>query len=188
MRFYFFFFLNLLHAYIFLALNLSSNYVILLVYSLRLYTSTPLRLYASTPLRLYTSKPLRRYTSTPLRRYTSMSLDLYAATHLRLYTSTPLHLYTSTPLHLYTSTPLHLYTSTPLHLYTIKRKLKEVVETALECIAPGQSSELLTRITTPSTTKEPSQENKIITTLVSLHEEVKSWYTKMTIHLRATLQ
>ena len=63
----------------------------------------------------------------------------------------------------------------------IKRKSKEVVETALEYIAPGQSSELLTRITTPSTTKEPSPENKIITTLVSLYEEATSWYTKMTI-------
>ena len=48
----------------------------------------------------------------------------------------------------------------------IKRKSKEVVETALECIAPGQSSELLTRITQPSPTKEPSTENKIIANLV----------------------
>ena len=63
----------------------------------------------------------------------------------------------------------------------IKRKSKEVVETALECIAPGQSSELLTRITQPSTTKEPSTENKIIATLVLLYEGATSWYTKMTI-------
>ena len=63
----------------------------------------------------------------------------------------------------------------------IKRKSKEVVETALECIAPGQSAELLTLITTPSTTKEPSPENKIIATLVSFYEGTTSWYTKMTI-------
>ena len=63
----------------------------------------------------------------------------------------------------------------------IKRKSKEVVETALECIAPGQSAELLTRITTLSTTKEPSPENKIVVTLVSLYEGATSWYTKMTI-------
>ena len=63
----------------------------------------------------------------------------------------------------------------------INRKLKEVVETALECIAPRQSSELLTRNTAPSTTKEPSTENKIIVTLVLLYEGATSWYTKMTI-------
>ena len=62
-----------------------------------------------------------------------------------------------------------------------KLKSKEVVETALECIAPGQSSELLTRITQPSTTKEPSSENKIIATLVLLYEGATSWNTKMTI-------
>ena len=61
------------------------------------------------------------------------------------------------------------------------RKSKEVVETALEFIAPGQSSELLTRITTPSTTKEPSPENKIVATLVLLYQGATSWYTKMTI-------
>ena len=114
-----FFFLNLLHAYIFSALNLSGNYVILLVYSLRLYTSTPLRLYASTPLRRYTSTPLRRYTSTPLRRYASTPLCLYTSTPLHLYTSTPvrLHLYYCTALPLFVCTPGGTSTALPLMLY-----------------------------------------------------------------------
>ena len=51
----------------------------------------------------------------------------------------------------------------------------------MEGIAPGQSDELLTRITTLSTTKEPSPENKIVVTLVSLYEGATSWYTKMSI-------
>ena len=48
--------------------------------------------------------------------------------------------------------PANLRSRKKHELLYIKRKSKEVVETALEFIAPGQSSELLTRITTPSTT------------------------------------
>ena len=77
--------------------------------------------------------------------------------------------------------PANLRSRKKHELLYIKRKSKEVVETALEFIAPGQSSELLTRITTPSTTKEPSPENKIVATLVLLYQGATSWYTKMTI-------
>ena len=63
----------------------------------------------------------------------------------------------------------------------IKRKSKEVVESALECIAPGQSAELLAMITEPPSTRELEPENKVMATLVSLHDLATSWYTKMTI-------
>ena len=64
----------------------------------------------------------------------------------------------------------------------IKRKSKEVVETTLECIAPGQPAELLALITeTRPTTEEPDPENKIMATLISLYEGATSWYTKMTM-------
>ena len=63
----------------------------------------------------------------------------------------------------------------------IKRKAKDVVENTLECIAPGQSAELLALITTTTTTKESEPEGKIMATLISLYEGATSWYTKMTI-------
>lgn len=63
----------------------------------------------------------------------------------------------------------------------IKRKSKEVVETTLECIAPGQSADLLALITTTPTPKEQNPENNIMATLISLYEGARSWYTKMTI-------
>ena len=63
----------------------------------------------------------------------------------------------------------------------IKRKAKDVVENTLECIATGQSAELLALITTTTTTKESEPEGKIMATLISLYEGATSWYTKMTI-------
>lgn len=57
-----------------------------------------------------------------------------------------------------------------------------MVETTLECIAPGQPAELLALITeTQPTTEEPDPENKIMATLISLYEGATSWYTKMTM-------
>ncbi|XP_078349911.1 uncharacterized protein LOC144634762 isoform X2 [Oculina patagonica] len=63
----------------------------------------------------------------------------------------------------------------------IKRKSKEVVETTLECIAPGQSAELLALLTTTPTTMESNPESKVMETLISLYEGATSWYTKRTI-------
>ena len=63
----------------------------------------------------------------------------------------------------------------------IKRKSKEVVESVLECIAPGQSAELLAMITEPPSTRELEPENKVMATLVSLYDLATSWCTKMTI-------
>ena len=63
----------------------------------------------------------------------------------------------------------------------VKRKSKEVVETTLECIAPGQSTELLALLTKPSTIIESNPENKVMATLISLYEGATSWYTKRTI-------
>ena len=62
----------------------------------------------------------------------------------------------------------------------IRRKSKEVVGTTLECIAPGQSNELLALVANP-TPIEPEPVNNIMVTLVSLYEGATSWYTKMTI-------
>lgn len=63
----------------------------------------------------------------------------------------------------------------------IKRKSKEIVETALECIAPGQSAELLSLVNETSTSEKESGEQKVMKNLISLYEETRSWYTKMTI-------
>ena len=49
----------------------------------------------------------------------------------------------------------------------IKRKSKEVVESAFECIAPGQSAKLLAMITEPPSTGELEPENKVMATLVT---------------------
>jgi len=62
----------------------------------------------------------------------------------------------------------------------IRRKSNEIVETTLECIAPGQSAELLALIANP-TKIEPQPVNKIMATLLSLYDGATSWYTKMTI-------
>ena len=62
----------------------------------------------------------------------------------------------------------------------IRRKSKEVVGTTLECIAPGQSNELLALVANP-TPIEPEPVNNIMATLLSLYEGATSWYTKMTI-------
>ena len=44
----------------------------------------------------------------------------------------------------------------------IKRNSKEIVETTLECIAPGQSAQLLALITSTQTTNEPTDpESKV---------------------------
>lgn len=52
----------------------------------------------------------------------------------------------------------------------IKRKAYEVVETTLECIAPGQSRELLKLITEP-TTMDDKPANEIMKTLISLFDK-----------------
>ena len=62
----------------------------------------------------------------------------------------------------------------------IRRKSKEVVGTTLECIAPGQSNELLALVANPTPT-EPEPVNNVMATLLSLYEGATSWYTKMTI-------
>ncbi|CAH3107506.1 unnamed protein product, partial [Porites lobata] len=62
----------------------------------------------------------------------------------------------------------------------IRRKSKELVGTTLECIAPGQSNELLALVANP-TPIEPEPVNNIMATLLSLYEGATSWYTKMTI-------
>ena len=63
----------------------------------------------------------------------------------------------------------------------VRRKSKEIVETTLECIAPGQSAELLALITTPPTTIALSPENKVMRALIWLYEGATSWYTKRTV-------
>ena len=63
----------------------------------------------------------------------------------------------------------------------IKRKSKEILETAPECIAPEQSAELLSLVTETSTIEKESPEEKVVKNLVSLYDETRSWYTKRTI-------
>ena len=63
----------------------------------------------------------------------------------------------------------------------IKRKSKEIVETALECIAPGQSAELLALVTETSTIEKETPEEQVLKHLITRYEETRSWYTKRTI-------
>ena len=63
----------------------------------------------------------------------------------------------------------------------IKRKSKEIVETALEYIAPGQSAELLALVTELSTIEKETPEEKVLKNLITMYEERRSWYTKRTI-------
>ena len=66
--------------------------------------------------------------------------------------------------------------------YYMKRKATEVISASLNCIAPGQSEELLELVSTQGLVPEeehPSE--KVIKDLISLYEESTSWYTQKTV-------
>ncbi|XP_031551214.1 uncharacterized protein LOC116288554, partial [Actinia tenebrosa] len=63
----------------------------------------------------------------------------------------------------------------------IKRKANKVVTTTLECIAPGQSEELLGLITVSSSTIDDRPENDVMKTLISLYNGATSRHTKLTL-------
>ena len=82
------------------------------------------------------------------------------------------------PVHFQLNQPVSDVTS-PTCTY-IKRKSKEIVETALECIAPGQSAELAV-VTGTSTIEKETPKEKVLKHLIALYKETRSWYTKRTI-------
>jgi len=66
--------------------------------------------------------------------------------------------------------------------YYIKRRAKEVINATLNCIAPGQSDELLNLVTSSSFSCDDEQpEAKVMTNLTALYEGSTSWFTKMTV-------
>lgn len=62
----------------------------------------------------------------------------------------------------------------------IKRKANEVVTATLECIAPGQSTELVQLIAGPST-MDNKAENDVVKTLISLYNGATSRAIKLTL-------
>lgn len=56
-----------------------------------------------------------------------------------------------------------------------RKKVNECIDVVLDCIAPGQSSELKTLLGTPETTEETEDLKSI---LIHIYEEADSWYTK----------
>lgn len=112
--------------YTLITLQCMPSLLVVVLWTKRFHSFTPLLLHAYTSLRFYTSMPLHLYASviTPsLHFYASSPLPLCdncISTLLRLYTCTMLVLYSSNYMLVlfYATDSLNLYASTPLCFYT----------------------------------------------------------------------